>query len=232
MKISEAVARRRSIRAFLPQPIEHAVVERILDRARRAPSGGNLQPWHVVAMTGEPLKALFAAVEAWRAAPTSRDNYHSYPDPLPDPWMDRRRRCATDLSQSAGIAREDRVGRVALTARNFIGFGAPCIVFCHVPRLMGPAQWADLGIWLQTVMLLIEEEGLASCPQGAWAHVDPPIRPILGLPDDHALYCGLAIGHPDPDAAVNTLRTERAALSDMARFVGFSQEQAAPQQGV
>jgi len=95
------------------------------------------------------------------------------------------------------------------------------VIFCHMARMMGMAQWADLGIWLQTVMLLFQEEGVATCPQAAWAHVAGPIRSTIGIPDDHVLYCGLAIGYPDPGAPINALRTDRAPLEEMIRFLGL-----------
>jgi nitroreductase len=135
--------------------------------------------------------------------------------------MARRRQNAAELYGTLGIGRENREARHAQTARNWIGFDAPCIMFCHIPRFMGVAQWADLGIWLQTVMLLMEEAGLSTCAQGAWSHGGVTVREALGIADDHVLACGLAIGYADPDAVVNRLRTSRAPLEETVRFLGM-----------
>jgi len=221
LSVSEAVLQRRSVRAFLPTPIDRATIEAVLETARFAPSGGNVQPWHAVVVAGEPLAQLLVAVQAALDAGCLVGDYQSYPEPLPDPWMARRRKCAADLYDTIGIGWNDRLARAAQTARNFVGFDAPCILLCHTPRLMGAPQWADLGLWLQTVMLLLEEAGLGSCPQGAWSHVATPIREALRIDANHILYCGLAIGYRDPDAPVNGLRTSRAPLCDTIRFVGF-----------
>lgn len=222
MKVSDAVAARRSTRAFLPDPVDRAVIDRVLDRARYAPSGGNVQPWHAVVVGGSPLQQFKAKVAERLAKGEGIDHgYQSYPDALPDPWMARRRECAADLYATLGIGRGDRAARDVQTARNWVGFDAPCIMFCHMPRMMERAQWADMGIWLQTVMLLLQEEGLDSCAQGAWGHSGAMVRELLGIPEDHVVYCGLSIGRADPAARVNALRTSRAPVEEMVRFVGL-----------
>jgi len=224
MDVSEAVANRHSTRAFLPDPVDRAVIERVLDRARFAPSGGNVQPWQAVVVTRGALRRLLDGVAKKMSAGEGMDHaYSSYPDPLPEPWMSRRRACAADMYKTLGIAREDRPARAAQVARNWVGFGAPCLLFTHMPAWMERAQWADLGIWLQTVMLLLQEEGLATCAQGAWAHGAPAVRDELQIPDDHVICCGLAIGHADPQAAVNSLRTSRAPIEQSVRFLGFDE---------
>lgn len=220
MLVSEAVANRRSIREFLSTPVDRAVLERVLDRARFAPSGGNVQPWQAVIVTGEPLIALVRELDARKKAGDVAGDFDSYPAAMPEPWMGRRRECAADLYDTLNIERGDKEARARQAARNWTGFGAPCILFCHMPRFMQPAQWADLGIWLQTVMLLFQEEGVATCAQGAWAHVGGTVRDLLGIPKDHVLYCGLAIGYADLTAPVNSLRTSRAPVDHQIRFIG------------
>jgi len=221
MCVSKAVESRRSTRAFLPSPVDRALLERVLDKARFAPSGGNVQPWNAVVVSGEALRELLAEFAERQAAGAIVGDHETYPGALPDPWMARRRGCAADLYGVLGIGREDKAARSAQTGRNWTGFDAPCIMFCHTPKFMVRAQWADMGIWLQTVMLLLQEQGLATCPQGAWAHAGTTIRELLGIPEDHILYCGLAIGYADPNDPVNTLRTQRAPLAETVRFLGF-----------
>jgi len=221
VNVSDAVVQRRSIRAFLDTPVDRGVIERVLDRARFAPSGGNVQPWQAVVVAGDPLRQLLAKVAEARAVGHSESDHPSYPDPCPEPFMQRRRECASALYGTLGITRKDKARRDAQTERNWTGFDAPCLIFCHTPAWIGVSQWADLGIWLQTVMLLMTEEGLATCPQAAWAHGGGVVRAALGIPADHVLYCGLAVGYADPDSPVNALRTSRAPLADSARFVGL-----------
>jgi nitroreductase len=221
MKVSEAVATRRSVRAFRDTPVPGDVLRRVLERARRAPSGGNLQPWHGVALTGAPLRALVAAVQDRIAAGNSSPDYDIYPANLPDPYKARRSACAEAMYGTMGIPRDNRPARMAHVMRNYVGFDAPVLLFCHTPRLMGAPQWSDLGMWLQTIMLLLREEGLDSCPQEAWSAYGGAIRAHLGLPEDHVLFCAIAIGHADPAAPVNATMTDRAPLSETVRFDGF-----------
>lgn len=221
MNVSEAVASRRSIRAFLDKPVDKAALLRVLDKARRAPSGGNVQPWHGVVVAGDALKSLIDVVAAKMAAGESTPEYDIYPPNLPEPYKARRSGCAEEMYAAIGIAREDRAARIQHVMRNFTAFGAPVVLFCHTPAFMGSPQWSDLGMWLQTIMLLLREEGLDSCPQEAWSTHGGTIRKHLGIPDDHVLFCGIAIGHADPAAPVNNAIIRRADLEEMIRFEGI-----------
>jgi nitroreductase len=221
MNVTEAVAARRSVRRFLDRAVEPAVLRAILDKARAAPSGGNLQPWQATVLTGASLARLRQAMPAALAAPPGSEapEYRIYPEGLPDPWRARRAANGEAMYGALGIARDDKAGRFAQLARNFDFFGAPVGLFVHMPRLMGPPQWADLGLWLQTVMLLLVEAGLVSCPQEAWSAYPETIRRVTGIPDDHLLFCGLAIGWPDPDAAINSFANARAPIEETVRFL-------------
>lgn len=223
MNVSEAVASRRSIRAFLDKPVEARVLREVLEKAQRAPSGGNLQPWHGVILSGEPLERLKAHIAA--VLPEGRSaweqDYVIYPEALADPYEARRVAVGEAMYGAMGIAREDKRGRLAQFVANFRAFDAPVLMLVHMPRYMGPPQWSDIGMWLQTVMLLLREQGLDSCAQEAWSVYHSRIREVVGLPDDHLFFCGLAIGYRDPDAAVNLFDVARAPLEEAIRFEGF-----------
>lgn len=221
MNVTEAVAARRSVRRFLDREVEPALLRAVLDKARAAPSGGNLQPWQATVLTGASLDRLRQAMQAALVAPPGSETpeYRIYPADLPDPWRARRAANGEAMYEALGIPREDKAGRFAQLARNFDFFGAPVGLFVHMPRLMGPPQWADLGLWLQTVMLLLVEAGLGSCPQEAWSAYPQTIKRVAGIPDDHLLFCGLAIGWPDPDAPVNSFANARAPLEETVRFL-------------
>lgn len=223
MDVSQAVMSRRSVRGFLPTPVDGAVIRRVVEKAARAPSGGNLQPWHIDVVGGarlDELKAIMArrVMEAPRGEPTE---YDIYPKELPSPYRDYRFQVGEDLYGSIGIPREDKMARLMWFARNFQFFGAPLALFCSVARTMGPPQWSDLGMYLQTLMLLLREEGLDSCAQECWAIYPQTIGTFLGLPPERMLFCGMAIGHADPDEKANQFTTRRAPLEDFACFHGI-----------
>lgn len=223
MDVREAVLRRRSVRAFKTDRPERAVLERVLEAAGRAPSGGNLQPWHVSVLTGDPLEHLKKLVGERIASGAIPDapEYPIYPPNLTAPYRDRRFRVGEQLYAALGIPREDKPGRLRQFANNFTFFGAPVGLFCYVHRQMGAAQWSDLGMFLQSVMLLLQEEGLASCAQEAWSIYHRTVGDVLRPPEEHMLFCGMAVGYEDTDHPVNTLRSERAPLDEFADFAGW-----------
>ena len=167
MDVRDAVASRFSCRAFLPTPVPLAVVRDILDRAARAPSGGNLQPWRVDALAGAPLDAVKTMIRA-RDAELPRGEgveYAIYPADLKELYHARRSEVARLLYAALGIPREDRPARLAQYARNFQFFDAPVGLFVSIDRSMGPPQWSDLGGFIQTILLLARAHGLHGCAQ-------------------------------------------------------------------
>jgi nitroreductase len=221
MKVSAAVAARFSARAFVDKAVSQEQIRRILDRARQAPSGGNLQPWHVYVVAGGPWEELKALIRA-RSTEQPRGEapeYNVYPPELHEPYRSRRFKCGEDLYASIGIPREDRLARLLQFAKNLEAFGAPMVLFFSIDRKMGNNQWAHLGMFMQTVMLLAAEEGLQTCPQEAWSAFHGTIADFLEMPDEQMLYCGMAIGYADMAHPINQWRTERAPLEDIARFV-------------
>ena len=223
MNVSEAVTSRRSIRAFQDTPVDRSAIERVLEKAQRAPSGGNTQPWHGSVLTGEPLQRLFARIaeEFPRGRAAHAPEYNIYPPELDGAYEQRRRAVGEDMYGALAIPRDDKMQRLAWFANNFRGFGAPVLMLVHTPRYMGPPQWSDIGMWLQTIMLLLREEGLDSCPQEAWAVYSPQIREVVEIPDDHIFFCGMAIGKRDPQAPVNAFPVARAPLTEAIRWSGF-----------
>ena len=223
MDVSEAVASRFSCRAFLSTPVPLAAVRDILDRAARAPSGGNLQPWRVDALAGEPLEAVKALIRPRHAELPRGEGaeYQVYPDPLKEPYYGRRREVGALLYAALGVARDDRPGRLAQYAKNFEFFGAPVGLFVSIDRSMGRPQWSDLGGFVQTILLLARAHGLHACAQEAWTHWHKTVPPFLGLPADHILFCGIALGFADEAAAINRWRAPRAGVDGFATFRGF-----------
>ena len=223
MNVTEAVNSRRSIRQFLDKPVDRATVEAVLETAQRSPSGGNTQPWSAVVVSGDALKDITAKIkEKAKAAPMGENmEYAIYPKDLDGRYEEQRRAVGRDMFESIGLAREDGAGRVAQMAKNWDSFGAPVQLFTYTRKYMGPPQWSDMGMWLQTVMLLLREAGLDSCSQEIWAMYGSYMRELLGIDDDHIFFCGMAIGHRDPDAPINNFNVPRIPIGDAIEFRGF-----------
>ena len=226
MTVYEALASRRSVRDFLPTPVSGELIRRVLQAASRAPSGGNVQPWHIDVVGGERLDELKAIMqrrlrEVAEGGESDPLDYDIYPHNLWPPYRDYRFQLAEQMYATMGIAREHKPRRLQWFARNYEFFGAPLALLCSIDRGMGRPQWADLGMFLQSVMLLLREEGLDSCPQEAWSVYPKTVGDFLGLPSERMLFCGMAIGHANPDHPVNSLRSERASLDAFARFHGI-----------
>lgn len=221
--VSEAIATRRSVRGFLDRPVDPALLREIIEKAARAPSGGNLQPWHIYVVGGDELTRL-KEIMAGRIVEVPRGEdmeYDIYPKALGEPYASRRFQVGEEMYGHVGIPREDREARRRWFARNFMFFGAPVALFCYVSRTMGPPQWSDLGMYLENVMLLLREAGLDSCPQECWAMYPKTIGSFLDAPDAWMLFTGMAIGWKDPDDPANKLHAKRVPLAEFAEFRGL-----------
>lgn len=223
MNVAQAVASRRSVRAFLSRPVDGKALRDVLAKAARAASGGNLQPWRLFVLGGEPLAALRERMRARLSeGPTAEaTDYDIYPTNLWEPYRTARFEVGEGLYALLNIPREDKIGRMRQFQRNFEFFGAPAALFCYVDRRMGKPQWSDLGMYLQTVMLLLREQGLDSCAQECWSIYPKTVAEFLTAPEDWMLFCGMAIGYADPEAAVNRLQTTRLPLQQFAEFRGI-----------
>lgn len=223
MNVSEALKTRITCRAFLDKPVPEATVRAILDGAKWAPSGGNLQPWHVYALAGKrKAEFLDLIAEKQKTNPFGEGSeYPIYPKDLKDPYKARRFKCGEDMYGTIGIPREDKTGRLMQFANNFRAFGAPVLLFFAIDRQMGVDQWADLGMFAQSVMLMAREQGLHTAAQEAWAIWPKTIAEFVNMPPELMLFCGMGLGYMDETAPINGLRTERAPLEEWATLSGF-----------
>jgi nitroreductase len=226
MNVTEAVRQRISCRGFKPDPISKSDLADLLATAQRAPSGGNLQPWKLIAVTGKAQADVIAL-----AAKTLADDPMAvikldrpvYPDlKAIDPVYDvRRRRVGEMMYDKIGIPKEDRAGRIRWFANNYRFFGAPVGLFLIIDTRMGHGQWAHMGMYMQTIALLAEERGWATCMQECWARLRTELHAHFNLAEHDMLYAGMALGVPDPNEPANKLYAERADLSEVVRFEGF-----------
>jgi nitroreductase len=222
--VDDAIASRRSIRAFLPTPVPREEVEAILTTAARAPSGTNIQPWNVTVLTGASLTALSAKILAAHDHPDSQtlytEEYEYYPKKWASPYIERRRKVGWDLYTLLGITRDDKAGMHAQHGRNYAFFDAPVGLMFTIDRILELGSWLDYGMFLEAVMVAARGRGLDTCPQAAFNRFHRIIGEHIGMPETERLVCGMSLGYADPSRIENSLITEREPLSGFVRFMG------------
>ncbi|MDA9802510.1 nitroreductase [Gammaproteobacteria bacterium] len=217
MKVSKAVENRNSVRDFLSNPVSNNTIEELLIKASRSPSGGNLQPWRVYVLNEKSLRDFLKFQADWTKP--EKPAYAIYPENLKEPYRTSRYELGEEMYSLLNIPRDDKAARIAQVMKNFNFFGAPVGLFCFIDKVMGPPQWSDLGMFLQTFMLLAKEIGLDTCAQEAWSMKQDSIRQFLKLNEEMILFCGMAVGYKNPDAPINDLKSTRRPLDEWATFV-------------
>jgi len=221
--IEAAILSRRSVRGYLPTPIDRATITHLLNVAARAPSGTNMQPWRVIALAGDPLARFCAGVaEAFTSgAETPATEHAYYPNPLHEPYLARRRKIGWDLYGLLGIARGEKDKMRAQVVRNLHYFGAPVGLICLIDRRMEIGSWIDYGMFLENICIAARARGLDTCPMAIFAEFPATIRTLLGLTENDVVVCGMAIGQEDKAAPANALATERVPAASFTEFRGF-----------
>lgn len=220
MNVTEAVNQRMSTRAYLDKAVPKALLEELLTTAQRSPSGGNVQPWRTIVLTGDALQNMIDTAQGVLAKnpagePTDRP---IYPENLWEPYRSRRFGVGEAMYKALEIPREDKMARLNWFSNNFRFFGAPVALMFVIDERMGHGQWAHTGMYMQTVALLAEEAGLGSCFQECWGILRTTLKAHLGLGETEMLYCGMALGYPDKSHPVNSMRADRAPLSEVVEF--------------
>ena len=220
MDVYEAVKSRRAVRAFTDRPVPREALCRVLSAAAWAPSGSNIQPWHVYVLTGAPLTELkrLAGERVAAGDPWDEREYEMYPAALTSPYRERKSAFGAQRYGALGIAPGNLEASQRAASANWQFFGAPVGLFLYIDRGMGSPQWADVGMYLQTVMLLLRAEGLDSCPQMAWSVYRKTVAKVLSPPKELILFCGMSIGYED--VTVDQPRTGRAPLDETVTFLG------------
>jgi len=224
MKVSEALQTRMTCRAYLDTPVPEATVRAILAGASGAPSGGNLQPWRVWVLTGNELSRLKAVVAEKFAAGQLADGwpeYSIYPPDMKEPYLSRKFKAGAAMYAAIGVERDDAPERMQELARNFTFFDAPVAMFFAIDRSMQQGQWADLGMFMQSVMLLAREHGLHTSALESWSFWFKTVAEFVRMPEELMLFCGMALGFMDRIHPINRLRTERAPVDEFAALQGF-----------
>lgn len=221
MNVANVIRDRRSVRAFKDIPVERDVVADILSKARWSPSGGNLQPWKIIVVTGDAKsKVSKLALETLSQNPSGEDGeYPIYPEPLLEPYRSRQFEIGAQLYGLMGISRKDTTGRQKFITDNLNFFGAPVGLFFVIDKAMQRGQWAHLGMLMQSIALIAHEQGLGTCMQEVWALVRKSLHSHFQLSQDQVLYCGMSLGHVDKDAKVNSLEPGRISIDEFVTFL-------------
>ena len=219
--VDEALDSRKSVRAFLPDRVDEKTIKDILRVASRAPSGTNMQPWKVYVVSDEKKQQLSDAIlnSGIRPEKAVWDEYVYYPDSFFEPYLTRRRTVGFALYSLLGIGRREVEKMRAQHDRNFTFFDAPVGMIFTIDRRLNKGSWIDHGMFLQSIMIAARGRGLHTCPQAAFAPYHRLIRPLLGIPEEEIVVCGMALGYEDESKPENSLRTERAPLEEFVSFV-------------
>lgn len=217
MHVSQAVESRKSIRSFLSTPVSSQLIKEILIKSSRSPSGGNLQPWKIFVLNEDSMKNFLEFQQAW--AKPEQAKYSIYPPSLKEPYRTSRYDIGEQMYKVLGISRDDKEARLMQVMENFKFFGAPTALFCFVDEQMGPPQWSDLGMFLQTFMLLATEAGLDTCAQEAWAMKQESVSSFVAADPADILFCGMSIGYRDKEASINNVSSTRRSIEDWVSFL-------------
>lgn len=219
--VFDAARTRRSIRAYKPDPVPKETLCEIVELGRHAPSGSNIQPWHVHVMTGATLARVGGAIQCafLDDEPGHKRDYDYYTDPVLEPYLARRRQCGWGLYGTLGIGRGDHEKSKAYRASNYVFFGAPAGLVFTIDRNLEVGSWLDYGMFLQTLMLAARARGLHTCAEASIASYPDIVRRELGINNDWVVICGMAIGYADADAVINTFQPPRIALEEYATFL-------------
>lgn len=219
LSVSDAISNRRSTRGYLDKPVPQEIIREVLDIARLAPSNSNTQPWHIAIVSGAARDKLQADIMAeidsgnppspqWPAGGVG----------LTGEYKERQYECAFTYYDALGIAREDKMERALTVLKNYEFFGAPHAAFISMPKTMNRANAVDLGIFLQSIMLLFAERGIGCIPQGALAAFPDPVKRICDIPEENGIVVGISFGYPDHTSSINEVYQSRQTLDDIASF--------------
>lgn len=227
MNVSDAIKKRRSTRAFLDKQVYPHIVVKILEQAKRSPSGDNHQPWDIAVLSGEAKNSLCTKLEeAFRSGKQPAMDYEYYPQNKKSEkdtkWFGRykenRKACGLALYSQLGITKEMQAEKDDLYAKNYRAFDAPVMLLFFIDKELGKGSYVDYGIFLQSIMLLATENGLATCPQGSLSEYSDIVREELPEYKDKIVLCGMSMGYEDPSKPINNYKTLRQNINEMVKY--------------
>lgn len=221
MQFDDVLRQRRSARAFRPDPVPLELVRELLDCARLAPSGTNIQPWKVHVVAGAVRDRLVAEILAHRDT-NPPDTHAEFPRAVrTEPYVRRARELGKAMYSLIGIPKGDQAANWAQWGRNYQFFDAPVGLIFTIDKSLDVMSFLDTGMFIQNLLLAARARGLATCPQGAWNAYWTVTRRVLNVPEDQWIVCGVSLGWADETAPVNTLVADREPIEAFATFHGF-----------
>lgn len=218
MSIELLLKERSSVRAFIDKPVPQELLTKIFQQVQRSPSNCNVQPWQACVVSGETKSNLQASfMEILMSGATPNPDFNWFPK-YNGIHRERQFASANALYSALGVAREDKKARQMSMLRNWQFFDAPHAVFFTMDKYLDIMGAVDLGIYAQSLSLLLAEHGIASCMQGALGQFPDPVRKALNLPDERGILFGMSFGYADDNAAVNNAKTERETLDNAVSF--------------
>lgn len=219
MSFTSLVQNRRSVRGFFPdKPVPPNVLREVLELAQHSPSNCNVQPWRVWVLSGA-ARDRFSADLCARLDGGDWGNPEDPIDNFPDEYRRLQVECGVEMYGKMGIERGDQLGRFKAHRRNYELFDAPHVAIVAMEKHFGMGVALDVGTWLQTFMLGLEDRGLASCPQAALRHYPGIVRAHTGMPETMRVLCGVSFGYEDTSVPANAVRQKREPLASNVVFL-------------
>lgn len=219
MDIKDAIKMRKSIRSFLPKEIEKEKLETIFEYARFTPSGVNMQPWQVAIVSGKKKSSLQQAIlKAFNDGVKAHMDYNYYPLSWFEPYKSRRKETGLQMYKTLDISKDDKEKQREQWRANYRAFDAPTVLLFFMDKHLETGSFLDYGMFLQSIMLLAQEQGLATCPQAAIAEYPDIIRKELNIDDDKLLVAAMAIGYENNEAIINSYRTSRVEKEAFIKY--------------
>jgi nitroreductase len=216
--VERAVLTRRSVRGFSPDPVPVPLLDRVFALAQSTPSNCNVQPWRAYVASGAARDRLQAAlVRAVSEGVGAKPDFDRGAE-FTGVYRELQLECAVALYSEMDISRDDRAGRVRAGLRNFELFDAPHVAFIGMSKEFGTTVALDVGMYVQTLMLLMAAHGIASCPMGSLRNHPDIVRDEFDVPEDIGILCGICFGYEDVAVPANRTRTTRVRVSDNVRF--------------
>lgn len=219
MTVSQALQKRHSARAFLDKEVPLETIKAILESAKQAPSGVNMQPWKLAIVSGKKKKEIQSEIEAkFEKGEKEEMEYPYYPLSWEEPYKSRRKETGLMMYKTLGITREDKERQIAQWKANYRAFDAPYVIYFFIDKSLEKGSYIDYGMFLQSLMLSAVEHGLGTCPQAAHAEYPKTIKKALDISNDKILLGGIALGYEDENALINSYRTNRVDIEEFSTF--------------
>lgn len=215
MSLIDAIKTRRSVRGYKTQLVPQSTIDNILKLAQQSPSNCNIQPWEVMLASGDQCDALRKKMhDAFLSGKALEPDFSALPR-FSGAMKSRQIECAQALYGAMGIERSDKSGRLQATANNYDFFGAPHVLFVGMNKSFSPSIAVDIGMYAQTLMLLLTAHGIGSCAQASTAYYPSIVRDFFQVEGTTGILFGISFGYEDQSILANAARTNRADIEEI-----------------